>query len=98
MSSKWFIEELQSEDGCMWNILERQGKGHLLCVAQCLDEARAQQLLSALKWIDAMGGTMLSLHMEGITLNARTGLPMKPPRSKKLEIVVEPPKRRRARK
>lgn len=102
--TRWHLEEAQSEDGTLWNILEEKA-GVLHCIAQCLDEARAQQVLSALKWVDAMGGTHMSLAMEGVTFDPRTGLPRpkqtRKPRARRetLEIVFEPehekPKRRR---
>ncbi len=67
------IEEVTSEDGTTWNILEKSESGTLICKAQCLDEHFAGTILSALKWIDAMGGTMLSLRMDGITIDANDG-------------------------
>ena len=101
--TRWHLEESTTEDGTLWNILEERG-GLLHCIAQCLDEARAQQVVSALKWVDAMGGTHMSLAMEGVTFDPKTGLPRpkaKPrarkPREEVLEIIFEPerPKRRR---
>jgi len=82
---RWHIEEVETEDGFTWNILEKQENSHLICIAQCLDEVRAGQIISALKWVDAMGGTRMSLAMEGIRFDARTGKAKQKP----LQIEVE---------
>lgn len=86
----WLIEESGDEEfGYTWNIMLADGD-RAKCVAQCLDEHLAEQIVSALKWVDALGSGMMKLSMDGITINATTGLVWRrDPRQRSYDIKTE---------
>lgn len=95
---RWFIEESLSDDfGNQWNLMLYE-EGRLRCVAQYLEEQYAIQGLAAHKWLDSLGSGMMSLAMEGISINVNTGKVWKRPRNlKSFDLKVEKPKTRKPR-
>ncbi len=89
MSERYLIEEDGNpEDGYSWNIMLNDGR--LRCIAQCLDEQYAEQIVSALKWVDALGSGMMKLAMDGIAIDANSGRVWKRPANlKQYDIKTE---------
>ncbi len=77
--SDWFIsEEGNPEDGYTWNLLKKEGPRAVL-IGQCFDERYAEELLEAAKWREAFLSGMVKLAMDGVVIDAATGLPWKRP-------------------
>ena len=93
---RWFIEESGDPDlGFTWNILRLDGN-RLVCWAQCFDESHATQIVSALKWQDALGQGRMSLAQDGITFNANTGEIWTPPKGRRApSLKIEPTRTRK---
>lgn len=93
--SDWFIsEEGNAEDGYTWNLLKKDGPRAVL-IGQCFDERYAEELLEAAKWREAFLSGMVKLAMDGVVIDAGTGLPWKRPEDlQSWDIKFTPPKPR----
>lgn len=94
--SRYHLEEALDPDGAnWWNVLEAQENGKLVCIAQCPIEGKADEVINALRWLEAMGSARLSLAMDGITIDANTGKVWEPPKRKRTPTLkIEPSKRK----
>lgn len=77
--SEWLVsEEGNSEDGFSWSLLKKEGNRAIL-IGQFFDERYAEEMLEAAKWREAFLSGMMRLAMDGIVIDANTGLPWKRP-------------------
>ena len=90
MGYRWLVEEDgNEEDGYIWNVMIRDDL-KLRCYAQCFSESDAERIRSAMVNLDAWEGCMGTLAMEGIAIDAKTGLVWERPKSlKSYDVKIE---------
>ena len=80
----------------MWNILEDRPDGTLERIATFYHRSHAEQSISAHAWMESLGSGLMKLQMDGITIDARTGKPWVPPKTKRTPVLkIEATKTRR---
>ena len=93
--SDWLVsEEGNPEDGYTWSLLKKEGSRAIL-VGQFFDELYAEEMLEAAKWREAFLSGMVRLAMDGVVIDANTGMPWR--RSEDLkswDIKFTPPRTR----
>lgn len=95
--SKWFIsEEGNPEDGFIWNLLHEEDENRAVLKGQFFNETFADEMLEAAKWREAFLSGMVKLAMDGVVIDANTGLQWKRPKGlKSYGIKTEKTKQRK---
>jgi len=100
MPRSFYLSECGDDDfGFSWEIhLREEDSNRTRCVATCHDEKIAEQILSALHWVESLSEGMMKLGMDGILIDPRTGMVKRAPKPRvkaPLQIIFTPAKSRK---
>lgn len=93
MSERWLLcEQGNYEEGFTWDLMLKEG-GKLKLVASFFDEKWSESAVAAMNWYESLEDSRLSLAMEGISFDPKTGK-ARTRRTSRLSVKFEPPLKR----